>query len=182
MAALWLSLCPFLSLLVGTCKVGHCCTAWVKYKLPCLMRKTAAVWLFAVRPSSWEAASSYPGYWLCPADCWARLTCLAFELLPVPASLGFVLWSCLISRTDLSPSTSSLALWPLHHWLIRPSFRFALFLKPAAIPHGPQQSQILSSWFLFLLRSLRDTFGAHCSLWSLSHVGRDVSPSPVKVI
>ena len=76
------------------------------------MRKTAAFWLFAVRPSSWEAASSYPGYWLCPADCWARLTCLAFELLPVPASQGFVLRSCLISRTDLSPSTSSLFCGP----------------------------------------------------------------------
>ena len=30
------------------------------------MRKTVVVWLFAVRPSSWEAASSYPGYWPCP--------------------------------------------------------------------------------------------------------------------
>ena len=46
------------------------------------MRKTAAVWSFAVRPSSWEAAPSYRGYWLCPADCWARLTCLALKPPP----------------------------------------------------------------------------------------------------
>lgn len=46
------------------------------------MRKTAAVWLFALRLFSWEAASSYPGYWLCPPDCLARLTCLALEPRP----------------------------------------------------------------------------------------------------
>lgn len=110
------------------------------------MRKTAAFWLFAVRPSSWEAASSYPGYWLCPADCWARLTCLAFELLPVPASQGFVLRSCLISRTDLSPSTSSLFCGPCttdssdHHSILLSSSNLLLcpmdHSSPRSYHHG----------------------------------------------
>lgn len=70
-----------------------------------------------------------------------------------------------MATAPLTPLIPSLCLW-------------IVLLTSRLAPLAREAQVLLSCFDLFLPLSLRDTFGVHFSLISLSRVGRDVSPSP----
>lgn len=123
MAALWLSLFPFLWFSVSTCRVGHCCTElninssvwWGKLQRfghllsDPLLGKQHQVMLDigCALPTAGPDSPAWP--WSC------RRTCISGLCFMILSHLG-----------NWPQSFYFLALWLLHHWLVQPSFCFTL--------------------------------------------------------